>query len=855
MKPAQLVLAQEVFEAALDVAPDARAHYVQSRLQADPELSDFVLQLLANDAQDVSALDAMPAAAIEDTLRALIPGEFAEGRQIGPYRIVEQIGDGGMGRVFRALREEQDLRQEVAIKLIRPELLNDELLRRFSGEKRALAALEYPGICRFIDAGVIDGHSPYVVMELVRGKPILEHCDLTALPVRQRLELFLQVLQAVAYAHRHFVLHRDIKSSNVLVADDGTVKLVDFGLAKGFGLDAASQATATADRFLTPGAAAPEQFSGDGGSVASDIYSLGLLGYQMLCGRSPFSGEGLGFLELVKQIQDVPPKPPSVVAAGATAAVARERGCASPRELARSIEGDLDAVVLTCLRKEPERRYTSVDRLIEDVRRVLDQQPIEARRSERWYVARKFIQRHRMAVGLGAALLSTLLVGSALVIWQALNLKAQRDIALLERNRAQLAVKLLEDSFVGADPTQAAGGEVTVAKVLEAARPRLAQLAQQDPQVYVGLARTVAGVELSLELDARAYDLAVRAIEIAGQSKASEDDLRQLWLIRASAALANGQLDDADAALREVIRIDGEPSLEWLVVKGRWARLENRLDESVEYLTRAVALSVNSTAFEQDWLEARWQLAAAHNAAKRSDEGLRVLDATVDQLEKAVGANHPKVALTRIRRIDMLMAAGRRSDAVIQAEQLVPTVEQLYGDGSSMMAMLRTSLATALYFEGRQDEGISQFERVVADWRKALGPTHLRTLRAMFNLAQVYSASERHESEAGKLYLEALQGSRESLGAASNFVFLVRMRYARHLLAVGEPVSALHLLVHTDAEVGLGIAGPTNRPAFADALTQVIDAACRPGVDPALPCERATQLLARAHETHENARP
>lgn len=369
----------------------------------------------------------------------------AAGRLIGPYRLLEEIGSGGMGEVYRASRDDDAYRKQVAVKLIRIGQDSAHVVQRFHNERQILAAFDHPNIARLLDGGTTPEGLPYFVMELIEGEPIDRYCDRLRASVDERLRLFLEVCSAVQYAHRRLIVHRDLKPSNILVSADGVPKLLDFGIAKILdpGADAtAAEHTRTVLRLMTPDYASPEQLRGQPITTASDVYSLGLLLYVLLTGLKPADAAGRTPLTLPENAKSWEPRRPSaavrhrwpyVPGAGADADDAAARSLVregSPAKLSRRLRGDLDNIVLMALRMDPARRYQSVEQLAEDLRRHQTSCPVLARADTAGYRLAKFIRRHRVGVAAGGGLAAALLAGLAVTMHEA-------RIAELERARAE----------------------------------------------------------------------------------------------------------------------------------------------------------------------------------------------------------------------------------------------------------------------------------------------------------------------------------------------------------------------------------------------------------------------------------
>jgi non-specific serine/threonine protein kinase/serine/threonine-protein kinase len=420
---------RDLLHRALDVPVAERPAWVEAHAGGDAELSSEVHRLLAADDRaegflDVPLIaDAGAAAALRDALPASRPDSLADGSDVGPYRILREIGRGGMGAVYLAVRADDVFEKTVAIKVAPGGPGRDSHRELFTRERQVLAALEYPGIARVLDGGETSTGLLYLVMEYVDGMPIDRYCDERRLDVRARLRLFVEVCAAVQYAHDHFVVHRDIKPSNVLVGPDGRVRLLDFGIAKL--LARADVAPGAANQTLahawTPESASPEQVRGDTTSVATDVYGLGALLYRLLTGCPVFDLSAADRLERARIVCEDTPRPPSAV--GVSVGVVRSQ-----------VAGDLDRVVLKALQKAPARRYRSAIQLADDVERYLAHRPVLAAPDSWRYRAGKFVGRHPAATAATAAAIVAILGASGTALWQARRADAERD-----RARARLA--------------------------------------------------------------------------------------------------------------------------------------------------------------------------------------------------------------------------------------------------------------------------------------------------------------------------------------------------------------------------------------------------------------------------------
>jgi tetratricopeptide (TPR) repeat protein len=423
MTPEEWRQVKAILEDALERPAAERQAYIDNACGEDVSLRDHVRALArAADGED-TMLDAANAVAAG----AEVPGPPGrEGERVGAYELEGEIARGGMGVVFLARRADDEFQKKAAIKLMRPGLIGKSDLRRFRSERQIAAALDHPNIARLLDGGTTAAGEPYFVMEYVEGRPLLEFCRSHGLSLRARLDLFRRICDAVQYAHQHLVVHRDLKPGNILVTEDGTPKLLDFGIAKlvseeGGGL---VEPTATFERVLTPEYASPEQIRGRPVTTASDVYSLGVILYELVADEKPYRIESGDTAELVRVVCERDPERPSTRAAG--------------------LSGDLDAIVLKAMRKEPEHRYPSAAALSDDLGRYLDGRPVEARRGSAGYRARKFVRRHRVGV------LATALVFAALAagVWATLREARRARAAEARAERRFNDVRKLANSFL-----------------------------------------------------------------------------------------------------------------------------------------------------------------------------------------------------------------------------------------------------------------------------------------------------------------------------------------------------------------------------------------------------------------------
>ena len=410
---------KEVFAEALEKPSKEREDFLREKCAGDAELLDEVKSLLEANDKTEKFIDQN---ALENSSEFAASGKHYDGTQFGNYKIIREIGRGGMGAVFLAERSDGEFEQKVALKIIRQSFGGSELEKHFRRERQILASLNHPNIAKLLDGGVSANGELFLAMEYIEGELFLNYAEDHNLEINERLNLFLKICRAVSYAHQNLVVHRDIKPANILVGKDGEPKLLDFGLARVLSENFASDAaqTETVFRAFTPSYASPEQIRGKNVSTVSDVYSLGVVFYELLTGDKPFHFEGKNIEEIIKTATENAPSFPS-----------RAVNSEIPQSAARisQLKGDLDNITLTALRKEPERRYKSVEAFAGDIERHLQGLPISARPNTVSYRASKFLRRNKIAVAATAFIITALISGLAIALWQASVARSQRDRA------------------------------------------------------------------------------------------------------------------------------------------------------------------------------------------------------------------------------------------------------------------------------------------------------------------------------------------------------------------------------------------------------------------------------------------
>lgn len=748
---------EEVFGEAAELAGAARSAYLDRACGSDPELRREVESLLAHAAGE----EDWGAAARAEAALLLKQKEPGAGTMIGAWRILRRIGAGGMGAVFEAERADGLYEQQVALKLMKPEhAARGDVMARFMRERRILARLEHPTIARLIDGGVTDGGLPYLVMEFVDGVRIDEYVRRHGLSTEERLALMERVMVAVQAAHRNLVVHRDLKPANILVARDGSPKLLDFGIGKILGTEGVDGAhTQVLERVLTPDYASPEQVRGEPITTATDVYALGVILYELLAERRPYEVKTTSLMEVERAIVEGEARP--------LFSVDRPE----LKRLRRDELADLDAVVQKALRKEPEARYESAGAMAEDLRRFREGFPVEARQGTRRYAMRKLVRRHWRAFTAAAAFVVLLAVFGLAMAALAAKVTLERDVARRASLRAERVSQYLQGIFQGADPRRAQGEVLTARELLDEGAKRIEKDLALEPAAREEVLNTIAQAYQHLGLYERASELFEKRTAAAREAHGNEslqvvNALRQ-W---GDTERMRSNLDMAERTLRQakaVLDRRGGPVPEErahvlnnlaLVLQAR-----GRHTESEALLREAVSIIGRFPGQETEWLTMRSNLGGALGELGRLEESEAELRAVLEERRKLLGERHPQVArsLTRLGRAllrrnktaeaeGLLREALDRSMAVVGAEHL-----------ETLSA--RAWLASARLEAGDAKEAASLLEESIRVGSKSLGAEHLDVLEWKLTLAEAMAAEGRLE-EARRVAVPAAAGLEKKLG-------------------------------------------------------------------------------------------
>jgi serine/threonine protein kinase/tetratricopeptide (TPR) repeat protein len=812
---------QSLFEQLIDEGPGDRTARLASVCGDDAELRSSVESLLNSDARREDALlHAIGEAAeslLEDHRDRLI------GTRVGPYRVVSILGHGGMSTVYRGERDDSQYQQTVAIKVLQHATLHPRLRSRLHSERHILATLDHPSIARLIDSGDLEDGTPYLVMEHVDDESIDTYCDSRTLFVRERLELFVKVCAAVQYAHRNLVVHRDIKSSNIFVTVDGTPKLLDFGIAKLLAPESLSHTlpvTRLQERILTPENAAPEQVLGRPITTATDIYSLGVLLYQLLTGRSPYRLLSYSQLQLERAIcMDDPARPSQMVIAklngekDADRSRISDRRGLSPQRLRARLSGDLDAIVAMAMRKEPDRRYPSVEALADDLNRHLLGQPVRARHGDWRYNAAKFLRRHLLPVAGVAAAFLGLALFAGVMFWQNHRIEMARDATAQERDRAQQVSAFLVDVFSQADPFKAQGKEPTAKDLLDRGAEKISGNVSLQPEVRAQLLESIGLAYRRQGLSERAIPLFEQAVAIRRAERPLDNGHVAVALANLARALTDaGHLISAEADLQQAVDLlenGGESrsieTADILVQFGNFA-LDAKSDPDRASQLFGKALDIYRSLIGSQNLQVAATLNGLADAAVwKSDYPLaeHYEREALTIFQEMVSRNHPDNAVALAILGSILTQRGKYAEAEQVLNEALQIERNVFGVDNPRIAATEADLGVLYDREGDTARAIAATQTALKITQDRLGPNHYLTGYYLDALANLFlRANDVPTAEADARLALAVYA--QALPARHLFIASTRQLLGEVLLRRGSVVAAeAELRAALDMTVGL----------------------------------------------------
>lgn len=764
--------ARAVFDHAVGLADGERAAYLDAACGDDPRLLEEVSALLDADASASASL----AAAVSSATEAALFEEDGQRERIGPYRVTGVLGRGGMGLVYRASRDDGTYRQDVAIKVIPRHLGGVDARRRFLQERQILAELDHPGIARLLDGGTTADGVPYLVMEHVEGEPIDAYCRRARLGLEERLELVAQVADAVAHAHSRLVVHRDLKPANLLITRDGRPKLLDFGIARILDNDG-PRPTRAGDFPMTPEYASPEQISGDPVTALSDVYSLGVLLYELLTGVSPYDPASRSSPARLAQAigEDLPTRPSVVVRRGRRSEAGDERH--PPPISARRLEGDVDAIVETALRKDPARRYASGERLAADLRAVLAGRPVSAMADTWLYRAGKAVRRNSLPWALAASVLVALVVGLGARTVEARRAEREADranaqtaLARAEADRAEQEAaaadqvsRFLEELFAASTPSAAQGRDVTARELLDTGVERIDRELANQPRVRGRLLHAMGAAYHHIGRFETAEPLLRRALAERRQAGAPPLDLAATHLGLAELLVEAQRPEEAEPEVRAAVAFyeaadeaGARPLVDALGLLGMVLNRQMKLDEAEAVLTRASRLCARLPEPDEA-LAARLDLSLASLYADlgKPVEAVGSLERVVEFARRAYGPNHVRTVVALNNFGQATIELGRPADAEMPLREALATARDLLEPNHPLLGTVLRNLGGSLARQGRSEAAEPLLLEALAIHVAAYGEAHFLTHLARTSLGIVRLHQGRSE-EAGPLFAEAL---------------------------------------------------------------------------------------------------
>jgi len=697
------------------------------------------------------------------------------GKELGKYTLIKLIGSGGMGQVYLAQRNDE-VQQQVAIKVLNHYLLDEQSQIRFDIERRVLATLEHPNIARLIDADS-EGNYAYFVMEYIEGLAIDQYCIEHKVSLAGRLDLFLKICAAVSYAHSNLIVHRDLKPDNILVTTEGELKLLDFGIAKPLKVLPGTESiheTWVGTTALTPQYAAPEQISGGTVNIACDIYALGLLLYQLLTDEHAFKLTDKTWGEIEHVIKHQMPTLPSKV-------LQKNQGVHTENtqhSWAKQLKGDLDAIVSHALKKEPSERYATVHEMAADLKRYLNHKPLQIKQSQTGYRLKKALRRHWMPVTAMAAVFTMLLVSTILIWQQSKTIKQERDNAITEKQVAEEVTEFLVDTFKAADPTQTMGTKLTAGDILEQGVKQIKQQ-QPSPKTKNRLLSTLAEVYMNLSAFDQAEILADQVDVLAFENL--NDQINFAY----TQAKINSEKGDIKAALR-IIEAN-EPSFKEgesyfytiMNLKAGLLKSSDRFAESIELAESLLANAENQ--FGLNTFNYAVQLRVYARQIKKSNNNDKVIEIYKRAIEIMEGLSNLPDKMSLLNTKEKLMAEytsdQQYEKAIIISEDLEQSYLDIFSKNHVVFGPLYTTRGRIYANTDKPNESLTNHQKSYQIYHEAVGEESNKVARTEINMAVVYLYLLSDYNQAKILYESALFKFEKNAGKTNNYYYM-RLPYA-----------------------------------------------------------------------------
>ncbi len=761
-----------IFREVIELSPDERKAFLDEKCKDDPELRKEIESLIESDLKGEDFLETPPIKSIELMKDDNSPETFI-GMEIGKYRVEEKIGDGGMAVVYSATRIDNQFEQHVAIKFIKRGMDTDEIIKRFKIEQQALAGLDHPYIAKIIDGGTTDNGLPYFIMELIEGEPIDKYCTTKNLSITEKLELFQKVCSAVQYAHKNLIVHRDIKPGNIFITQDGTPKLLDFGISKLLGSsNDQTSLTRTGFRLMTLEYASPEQFKGQQITIATDIYSLGVVMYELLTGSFPYKFRSPLPHEIEKVICTTEPVKPSTAITRFTDNKMFEikdvnindqqivkSNDKKRRKLKRSLTGDIDNIILKAMNKEPERRYTTVEQFAEDIKRHLTGLPVLARKNSVGYRSKKFFERHKAGV-ISAFLFFILIIAGAIAIIIQSNVAAkQRDRAQIEAIKVKKINSFLQDMLSSADPTEV-GKDVKVIDILDRAIKKIDTELKEQPEVKAELKTTIGITYESLGIYDKAEAQLRQALKIRQSFFGENNDETANSINNVAGILySEGKLDSAKILYEKSIEIHKRFPMP------KHAELADALnnlgilnldlgnyDAAIKNFNEAYSIYLELYGKQNSNTAALiTNLALSYHYKGDLNSAEKLYRKALDISYKLPGNAELQIAHETNDLASLLRDKNDHAGALELFRKSLKIREKILGNNHPGLALAIYNLGVELYYTRNYEEANSKINEAYKIWQKSLPPDHPYFSKIYYWFGKLYN--EKGMTEKAKSYL------------------------------------------------------------------------------------------------------
>ncbi len=798
---------QKLFHDAADLPASQREDFLKRVCGEDQQVISEVLAMLEQDADKSSLLDQPLTEVAHRTLASSV--YFS--RDFGPFQLIRLLGEGGMGVVY--LAERKALRDQIAIKVLRDAWLSPARRERFATEQRTLAQLNHPSIARLYDAATLDDGTPYFVMEYVEGTPLTQFCRERKCSIDERLKLFRAVCEAIQYAHSQAVIHRDLKPSNILVKSDGTVRLLDFGIAKHIeSLDLSVDQTMTGLRLMTPAYAAPEQVLGERIGVSADVYSLGVILYELVTGELPFDLSNLTPAEAATVIAEHEPGKPSDVVRRAL----RSQTNGAAMSLSQAAWADLDVLCMTAMHKDPQRRYRSVEALIRDVDHYLNGEPLDARPDTVAYRARKFVSRHRRAVMASSAVIAVII---GLVIFFTLRLARERDYANRQTAIANSVNQFLADDLLGrGNPFQSGTADETLFDAINKAAPAIDRKFAGEPQIGARLHLTIAQAldnrsdfpEARREYD-RAHQLFLQTEGPLSQNAIATQLQRASMEARSFQSggipVAKSMVAEQESLIAKIKTPRKDLAVWLLTAKGMIALVESDAKSANQYFSQASEAAVNSPDFDQTArFNLKQRLAFTYIRLGDGATAERLARELIADLSRTTGPDSPYVLRVRLNLAQAYMVQKKFRESIDETNAIYPDFIAKFGPDHQLTMQLLSTRAQSEGSLGLFDDSVRDDLAIHEIAVKRQGTLSFYSIATLSDAAEAQCRAghlQEGELNARKAHDDAVQ----AFGAQSALASGIALPQANCLIGLGKLQEASQLLANLNIKAASQLTG------------------------------------------------